>query len=232
MAENQPINKVKEEFYEIKPFVVPKYQVKFKGATKLSDIEGYSWYSPAALYIWGRFSDVNLSDIIIKLPDLKFFWYRFEKPIFKGFSVGGDPSWNHALWAIETRLKDKFIDFVLSSVQLDIANKIVYNYALQEITIADPLTHDKSGLVLPTGPQTNIFFFAVLSNNNQIAFDTRKPFTDLPHVVKFKPDPVHVNSAKKLFMMPGLNTDKAFDCYREILLAEGLDQNNSNKDKK
>jgi len=208
----------KDKAYEFKPFRVPKYRIEFQNANKLSDIEGYVWYTPAIIYLWGRYSEVNLSDLVQR-HDIKIFWYKFEKPIFQGLTVGGDPSWNHTLWASEKSKWIKLVDGILETVQFDTVAKKIYQYALQNLTVYDPLFADKKVLISQDAPTINLNIFAVLSNDRQYAFDTRdKSVKMLPQVNTFKPDKIHVAAANKLFSNINLTQEKAFENYRKILL--------------
>jgi len=216
--EKVPPKLKKDEFYSFKPFRVPKYKVQFSKANKLSDIAGYRWYTPAALYLWGRFTESTLSDIVSRM-DLQIFWYRFDKPIFTGFSVEQDQSWNHALWACREDQWDKFIDLVLEIVQFDIPNRGLYHYALQQVTVPDPLNTDVQGMVTSKTPMTEIGAFAVLTNRGQYAFDS-KAFSNagsLPRMASYPPDKKHVAAADKLFAIPGIDQDRAFESYKNIL---------------
>lgn len=209
-----------DKAYEFKPFRVPKYRIEFQNASRLSDITGYVWYTPAIIYLWGRYSDVNLSDLIQR-HDIKIFWYKFEKPIFQGLTVNGDPAWNHTLWASEESKWIKLVNGILETVQFDTVAKKIYQYALQNLTVYDPLFTDKKIIISQDAPTINLNIFAVLSNDRQYAFDTRdKSVKILPQVHTFKPDKMHVAAADKLFGNINLNQEKTFEAYRKILLEQ------------
>jgi len=209
-----------DKFYEFKPFRVPKYRVEFQRAVKLEDVPGYVWYTPAALYLWGRYSENNLADLVQR-HSLQIFWYKFDKPIFNGFIVNADPSWNHTLWAVRADQWDKFVDGILETVQFDIPNAKLYQYALQQLTIYDPLSVDVQRIVSSATAIVKINAFAVLSNEQQYAFDTRKKDVQLiPYISSFKPNPLHVSAARQLFSSANMTQDKAFSRYKEILTSE------------
>ena len=219
-----------DNYYEFKPFRVPKYRVEFQNAKKLDDVPGYIWYTPAPLYIWGRYSETNLSDIVRQF-DVKIFWYRFDKPIFSGFTIGDDPTWNHVLWAAQEEQWKKLYDTVLETVQIDVANAKLYQYALQTLKIYDPLAVDTERLVTAKTPVIEIKAFAVLSNERQYAFDTKtQNLATRPNIVTFKPSQLHVNAADKLFKIKNLTQDKAFEQYKQIVLSE-QDSNYEQKQK-
>jgi len=218
MVEDSPPELKQDKHYTFRPFRVPKYQVKFERAEKLDDVPGYVWYSPAAIYIWGRYSEVNLSDLV-QQHDAKIFWYKFDKPIFKGFEVNGDAGWNHTLWAAPEDQWKKIYDTVLETVQFDIPRQRLYQYALQTLTIHDPLSVDAKRVVLQSTPKVDIHAFAVLSNVGQYAFDTRKADVRVqPNVVNFKAEKLHIDAAKRLFSQSGLTQDDAFERYKQIML--------------
>lgn len=205
---------IEDKQYQFKPFRVPKYQIKFEKASKLSDIEGYVWFTPAALYAWGRFSETNLSEIVSR-TDIKIFWYKFDKPIFSNFG----PDWGHMLWAVTAESWTTFVDGVLETVQFDIPRQVLYQYALQVVSILDPLSVEKDRVVLSTTPEIQINAFAVLSNTGQLAFDSKvKPVKGkLPGMNTFKPDPVHVKAANMLFSDANITQDDAFQKYGDIM---------------
>ncbi len=205
---------VQDKFYEFKPFRVPKYQIKFENAGKLSDIPNVVWYTPAALYAWGRFTDTNLSEIISR-EDLKVFWYKFDKPVFKNFGTG---EWNHLLWAAKQDDWKKLVDGVLETVQFDIPNEQLYQYALQRVNILDPLNVDRERMVKTDTPEITVHAFAVLSNSRQLAFDSKKLVKgEIPGMVSSKPTPQHVRAANMLFEQKNLTQDGAFDRYKTIM---------------
>lgn len=208
-----------DKFYEFKPFRVPKYRIAFQRAGQLADIPGYVWYTPAPLYLWGRYSDVNLSDVV-QQHDIQIFWYRFDKPVFQGFTANGDPSWNHVLWAAKEDQWVKLVNAVLETVQFDIPKSRLYQYALQQLSLYDPLSLDTQKVLTAATPVVPVQVFAVLTNERQYAFDTRNPEVRVqPSVVSFPPSDLHVNAAKQLFARAHLTQDTAFATYKEILLS-------------
>jgi hypothetical protein len=216
----QPLKPKEDKYYEFKPFRVPKYRVTFQQAGKLADVPGYVWYTPAPIYIWGRYSEVNLGDLVQQF-DVQIFWYRFDKPVFTGFAVNDDHGWNHVLWAAREDQWKTIVDTILETVQFDLPNAKLYQYALQNLKVYDPLSVDTERLVTPNTPIVDVKAFAVLSNERQYAFDTRtNNVTVTPNLVTFKPSPVHVKAAIKLFGDKTLTQDKAFEHYKQIMLSE------------
>lgn len=224
----------KEEIYEFKPFRVPKYQITLQNVNALINVADYVWYTPAMLYLWGKYSDVQLSDIV-RLNNIKVFWHKFEKPIFKGFTLNGDPSWNHALWAAESKDWEKIVQGILETVQFDLKAKKIYRYALQELNIYDPLFCDKQNVLNEKTPVIKINVFAVLANDKQYAFDLNsdnsKNVLTVPQVITFKPDNLHATAAKKLFENTNLTSEKAFALYKQILIDQHKERFLLNKGK-
>lgn len=206
--------------YEFKPFTVPKYKIQFSNVKRLSNLSQYVWYTPAPIYLWGRYTDINLSDIMAEY-ELKIYWYRFNRPIFKGLELNQDPAWNHTLWAADKETWAKLTNGILESVQFDVEAKKLYNYALQELVIMDPLQMDQSGIVTKQTDQLKIHAFCPITNKNQIAFSpNRKNFIELPHICSIKPTKRSLYLATRLFENPNLTQDNAFDLYKKLLELE------------
>jgi hypothetical protein len=224
--------KKEDDFYVFRPFQVPKQRVEFQRAENLAQIPGYVWYTPAPLYLWGRYSENNLSDMV-QHRNVQILWYRFDKPVFQGFQLNGDPAWNHILWAAKAEDWPKIVDGILETVQFDIPNSRLYQYAMQNLTVYDPLALDKQRVLTQNVPTTTIHAFAVLTNERQYAFDTRSSDIRVqPSVVSFKPSDLHVNAARKLFARKNLTQDRAAERYKEILMArQDTEYNQAIKDK-
>ena len=206
--------RIDDKQYTFKPFRVPKYRIKFENAKRLSDIDGYLWYTPAALYLWGRFSETNLGEIVSR-TDIKIFWYKFDKPIFQNFDV----DWNHLLWASSVEDWIKLVDGILETVQFDIPKKELYQYGLQSLDILDPLYIDTNRIVDEKTPVVPIKSFGVLSNKRQIAFDSSvKPSKKtIPSMSTSKPLISHVRAGNLLFSDDSITQDDAFVKYKRIM---------------
>lgn len=218
MAEYFDLKESKQ--YEFKPFVVPKYKIQFSGVKRLSNLKQYVWYTPAPIYLWGRYTDINLSDIMAEY-DLKIYWHKFNKPIFKGLEINQDATWNHTLWAADLDTWKRLVDGILESVQFDITAKKLYNYALQDLVIMDPLQIDQAGIATSQIDRLTIHAFCPVTNKNQIAFSpNRKSFMELPHICSVKPTNRSLYLATRLFENPKLTQDNAFDLYNKLLELE------------
>ena len=131
----------------------------------------FTFFTPAPAYLWGYFQDIILQDFQLQRGEVvEFYHARFKCPIFGGLETpDGDDAWNCVLWAIESRHWEAFANHVCGAVMNDEARKAVFRYAIQELTVADPLTIDKAGIItaVPTMPVAAI---GVRSNCGCAAF--------------------------------------------------------------
>lgn len=200
-----------DKYYEVKPSRVAKYRIKFEGARQLADVPGYVWFTPAALYLWGRFTELQLGDLV-ESTALRIFWYRFDRPLFAGFEVGGDKDWNHTLWAVEAESWEKLVDRMLELMLLDRPSKSVYRYALQQLSIADPLVVDSAVISSTTPPRTVVYAFAVNSDRHQLAFTQLQwDVSQLPGMRRLPASQADQNLAKRLFAAGVPTVEQAFD---------------------
>ena len=188
-----------DKVYNFKPFRVPKYRIKFDRAKRLSDIEGYVWYTPAIAHLWGQYTDYNWADLCRQV-DTKLFWYKFDRPIFQGLTSAKDSAWNHTLWACEQAKWHKLSNFILDTVQLDTPKRLLYQYALQTLDVLDPLTVDVERVATPKTPRQQIHSFAVVTNTYQVAIDvTNRASFEIPKVRTFKPRKQDKTKANTVF---------------------------------
>lgn len=203
--------------YEFKPFVVPKYQITFKNVKRLANLTQYVWFTPAPVYLWGRYTDVNLGDIVSE-HNIKLFWYKFNKSIFKGLDFQGDPSWNHVLWAVDNTSWNKLADGILESVQFKLDTRVLYRYALQDFVVVDPLQADTQGIIAGNLDLLKVYAFCPITNQRQIAFNPgRKSTMELPTIISLPPRKHSIYMATRLFANPQLKEDNAFDLYKKLL---------------
>lgn len=102
----------------------------------------------------------------------------------------------------------------METVQFDIPNKLLFQYALQSFEIPDPLFVDKQRLVTNNTPKVKVSAFAVLSNRHQLAFDLNSGFKGVPQVRTFKPEQIQIDAADDLFADTNITQDKAFEAYK------------------
>ena len=203
--------------YHFKPEVVPKKRVVFSNVRSLAAVEKYVWYTPALVYLWGRFSDTPLTDIVQRVGS-PVLWYRFDKPFFEGLEAGQDTSWNHILWGCPRESWDKFVDAVLETAQFDLSRRILYTYALQETQIYDPLTVDRDRLFVPDRtPRIKVGVFAVCTNKFQIAMSPNAQLHK-PKPIRLEPDKTVKRLALQFFATGNLTEENAFGRYKQFLL--------------
>lgn len=213
----------KESYYELRPARAPKYKVQFEGAGKLSDVPGYKWFSPAAMYLWGRFTDMHLQDLMSR-HNLVIYWYAFQNPVLAGFTVNGDKAWNHTLWAVAEDKWEALVDSVLETMMIDRDTKTMTGFALQYLTIVDPLYADKKVVVDANSPKATVGYFAVLTDKYQLAFTRQEGGPgEIPHVRTLSAQAQQRRVAGAVYSGSRLTTDKVFSRYKDELLREGED---------
>jgi hypothetical protein len=211
----------KESYYELRPARAPKYKVEFQGAGQLSDVTGYKWFSPAAMYLWGQFTDLQLQDLMSR-HNLVIYWHAFQNPVLAGFSFNGDKSWNHTLWAVAEDKWDPLVDSVLEAMMVDRDTKTVTGFALQYLTVVDPLFADKRVVLSADAPRTTIGYFAVLTDKYQLAFTRREyPLGQIPQVRTLPAATYKRRVAGSVYSGTRLTTDKVFERYKHELIREG-----------
>lgn len=213
--------------YHVRPRRISKKRVEFRGVRTLKSVERYVFYSPAMLYLWGRFSDTPLTDILSRV-DVPILWHRFEKPLFRGLVSGLDASWNHVLWACPRDRWEEFSFAVIETAQVDTKRHVVYTYAVQEVTIYDPISIDNAVIFRPNETdRIQVQIFAVVTNKHQIAFSpTTKPH-ELPIATRFRPEGEFVRIADEFFAQPFKDENDALRRFRVIM--ESFDEQEMTK---
>jgi hypothetical protein len=128
----------------------------FGYAKCLADLKAWRFFTPALLYLYGRFTDRVLSDFSAECPDALFLQHTFDEPLFYGlgalYGVDVPPercgitlvddrplAWNFHLWAIQAKFYPQFENFMLGVTAVDTPGGRVYRTAVQDIMIQDPL---------------------------------------------------------------------------------------------
>jgi hypothetical protein len=214
---NALLRKSSEE-YHVKTQVVAKRRIAFQNVKTLRAVEKYVFYTPAILYLWGRFSDTPLTDILTHV-DVPILWHRFDKPLFSGLATPLDASWNQILWACPRDKWDAFSEAVLETAQLDLAAHTIYTYTLHTIDVFDPISVDRERLVIPDRTDRIVaHVFAVSTNKFQL--ELRKPKTGTtPAVVRLPPAPEFVRAAERFFATPFASEADALRRFKLITAA-------------
>ena len=213
--------KAADKEYHFKKEVVPKRKVTFGGTLRsLAAADKYVWYTPALMYLWGRFSDTPLIDIT-RRTNCPILWYRFDEPIFRGLELGPDNSWNYMLWACPREHWDGLVDGVLETAQFDLPKRLLYTYALQVTKVYDPLVVDRQKFFIPGVTATlDINVFAVCTNKHQIVFRSESKPGVSPAPIRVAPERSLRRLAAQFFSDPDLTSDNAFGRYKDFLLRQ------------
>jgi hypothetical protein len=182
--------------------VAPKFEMKFGAASGLHEFgDQYQFFSPALLYIFGRFDDGPLLQFMAeKAPDLRIMFHRFARRLFKGMvTPDGDENWNYALWAMESSIWPVFENYLLSFAITDSEHQCVFKVGAQDLTIADPLTVDRRVVLPPALPSIDVVVLGVDSNKYAVAMKAQDDLMQHPEVEFHPPQPPTVDFANALF---------------------------------
>lgn len=163
--------------------LIVKRRLRLGNAESLAALsDEWSFFSPAAAYLCGRFSDSFLVDYMFSLGrDVDFYFHKFQSPLFRGLNVGADADWNYALWAVRPDEWAGLLDFFCGLTIVDRAERSTYRYGMQEVTTPDPIA--SSRLILSTSPVTfTVPAFGVYGNRFVASFSPgANPFSP-PHI--------------------------------------------------
>ncbi len=140
---------------------IEKRELKVGQARSLAPLlDDFAFFTPAVLYLHGRFRDAPLADFVYMVaPDCKFYYRKFHRPMFRGLDApsNGNPDWNFVLWAVR---KDHWEDFANWMVSLTLTyedERAVAGIGEQRFDVIDPLAADRSSVWhkgLPSIPVT------------------------------------------------------------------------------
>jgi hypothetical protein len=169
--------------------IAPKYQMRFGNADRLSQFEEYQFFTPALLYIYGRFNDRPLLDFMQETKqEVRLMHRLFNQPIFRGFHTpDGNTDWCRALWAVERTIWDAFENFMLSVVMSEASAGCVYGAGSQDVQIVDPLAIDRSVIISVPVPALDIVVFGVDGSNCCVAVDHGPATLMCPPTVRIHP---------------------------------------------
>lgn len=164
-----------QKLYTVTAGYIDKTPLKFGERTNylFPFCERYAFFSPAILYLWGRFTDAVLIDFLETIQRrVEFYHYKFNLPLFQNLNAyNGDPSWNHVLWAVEKEFWPQFIDHLCAAVLTDSIQGHVYRIGYQEFQIVDPLCLDRSMILSASLPLVTIGAFGVVCDKFSAALD-------------------------------------------------------------
>lgn len=131
---------------------IDKYELKTGNAKALAELlDDYAFFTPAALYLHGRFRDAPLADFIYMVaPDCRFYYKKFRHQIFRGLETKNrDPDWNYVLWAVERRHMEQFSAWMVSLTLTYEDDKSVAGVGEQQFQIVDPLAAERASMWHP-----------------------------------------------------------------------------------
>lgn len=208
--------------------IVRKHKLPLGKAESLAALlDEYVFFTPASMYLHGRFFDGPLIDMMWEVQrDIPLYHYKFNRQLFYGLEAkDGDPAWNYVLWAVRPDDFDAVRKFILS-VTLSWANeKRIICYGEQAFRVLDPLVVAKPliGTEMPTIP---ISAFGVNGNRMRTAFSLDE---DIPRLKRLPPDIEMVVCGDAVF--GGENPCNARQDFREALKRKEADHQQEDGDK-
>ncbi len=172
---------------------IKKYPLRLGNAKSLLEMsDEYTFFTPAILYLHGRFRDAPLADFTYMLaPDCKFYFHRFAKPIFRGLVAlsNGNADWNYVLWAVPKQHWDALAAWLVSVTLTYEDEKMVAGIGEQELRIVDPLAVDKNVIWHNGIPTMTVYAFGINSSRCQAGLAVSPSIiTEPPRLVLKEPD--------------------------------------------
>lgn len=160
----------------------------------------FTFFTPAALYLHGKFGDAPLIDYMAELgEDVPLYYHRFDRPVFAGLeTASGDADWNHVLWAVRREYWRSLLDFICSLTIAVCAERSTYRYGQQLFAIVDPIAADRSPIVHVRAERALVSTFGIYSNRYLAAFQPG-PGLGPPRLRFADPDPADRAAARAYF---------------------------------
>jgi len=202
---------------------VAKYRFTTGNAESLASMESdYAFFTPAALYLHGRFTDMYLADFIQDFAsDCKFLWHKFRYPLFRGLEDADKaPDWNFVLFAVERGYWEAFCAFINTITVSDSNRKQLWRYGTQDLIVTDPVALEQSMLLSATTPPLKVTAFGVDAGHFRAAFDPGlNVLTDPPRLRFYPPaDDIEVFAEAHF---AGKNPLHAQERFRRIMKEKG-----------
>lgn len=180
-----------------------KYELKVGAAKGLTELLGeYAFFTPAPLYLYGRFVDAPLIDFAHATPDARFYYKKFRRPIFRGLEApsNGNPDWNFVLWAVRVQHWDAFADFLVSITLTYEDHRDVAGVGQQTLDVLDPLATDLATVYSSAIPLVPVHAFGINGSRFRVGLKAgRSPLMDPPAVRAYGPDDAMRVFAKALY---------------------------------
>lgn len=171
---------------------VQKYELSVGVAKNLQGhASEYAFFTPAILYLYGRFRDAPLADFVyMACPDAKFYFKRFDRPVFRGLEArsNGNPDWNHVLWAIRGEHWKLFSDWMVSVTLTYSDTGSVAGIGEQRFTVIDPLAAAHSSVWHGGLPRIEVSAFGLNGDKVRVGLEAKEPLWPQPSLTFSGPD--------------------------------------------
>lgn len=182
---------------------VKKEPLRLGRANSLLELaEEYAFFTPAVLYLYGRFRDAPLADFLHMFPDAKLYYRKFDRPIFRGLEAPSNknPDWNFVLWAVHTSYWRPLCDFLVSLTFTYEDESALAGVGEQQLSVIDPLAADLSVLYRNDLPQLTVTAFGLNGSRFRAAFEAGTGSIVSPPRLRFYgPDPRMVRFAQAIY---------------------------------
>jgi len=182
---------------------VEKSLINFGKLKDLREIsKEWQFFTPALLYLFGRFSDEPIARYIDETGvELQLAHYKFNRAVFEGMkSPLGNSEWDHVLWAVPKPQWATFEQYLISIVLVNYKMKTTFGVGSQDLVIIDPLFLDQHTVLPADVPRLPVVVLGVNGSHNCIAMDTATENTmDRPKVKRYPPQDYAVAYANALF---------------------------------
>ena len=172
--------------------LIDKYELKTGNARSLAELlDAYAFFTPAALYLHGRFRDAPLADFVYMVaPDCKFYYKKFRHLIFRGLETKNrDPDWNYVLWAVERRHWDHLSAWMVSLTLTYADDQSVAGVGEQQFMVTDPLAAERAAMWHPGVGTIPVTTFGLNGSKFKAGFVAgENALMDPPTLGFFKPD--------------------------------------------
>lgn len=209
--------------------VIVKKRLPIGKARSLVELSSeFAFFTPAALYLHGRFFDGPLFDWMYELGrDVDIYCYRFQHPLFRGLeNEVKDPGWNFGILAVPIEDWQAFAERIIGMVIADVNIRRYVAYGEQKLLIVDPLAVDFAGMWRPDLPIIEITGFGVEASDYRAAYITGDcPGIEPPTLRFFPPNPEIRAAAASYFR--GGNPVMAREAFRAVQEKEKACQPNS-----
>lgn len=201
-----------------------KYEFKPGRARSLAELAGdYAFFTPAVLYLHGRFRDAPLADFVYTVaPDCKFYYKKFRRALFRGLDApNGDVDWNFALWAVPRHHWDAFSAWMVGITLTYEDTREVAGIGEQILEVADPIAAELATVWHPGTPAVTVAAFGINGSRFRAGFvPGENVLMDPPRLEFFRPEGGMKVFADALYTGSNPLDARAYHRWRESLREE------------